>query len=330
MGVCLLILFATSFAFSTSDPCASVSCPCGQTCSNGTCQGTKKTCTSPKVLNSLCECVDPVCPRSCGSCGCSSGTATCKKDTTTCAAGKTWSHSLCSCVCTRKCTGGNQLDTNSCTCVASTVPCPTSCANGCYANSAVCIPSHCTPACTGCKSCINGTCETHCNAQQVCDQADNRCKLKVGGTALPPGLTAPNPSTTPLPSVTSANPALGKVIALPNSAINIQGEQTVRSIYSIGRTDRPDYLCWQKASNTQYKLRLDYFCPSSKECPYGMKCPCRNASNQTVKNTLCQYATLDPLRTESFGLHSETDTTIPNWHKQAIINNNHTVPITTH
>ena len=78
---------------------------------------------------------------------------------------------------------------------------------------------------------------------------------------------------------------------------NIQGVRDYRSIYSVGRADRPDFICWREIDGGKKIIAPEFLCPPLRDCPYGTTCPCVTSLKVPVPQSSCEYAYMDPLRT---------------------------------
>ena len=174
-----------------------------------------------------------------------------------------------------------------------------------------------------------GTCEQNCpHAGQIKEGGCtlSSCKCPEGETlvtdpASPSGqkcgrtagkITVPNTIGLPM---TGGLPL--RLSGIMPSSYNMQGEAAFRSVYTVGRADRPDYICWK---NTETKghddpahdhskcvMMPNLLCLGKKICPtsnaQAKKCPCREptADRGPVENTFCDYAHQDPMRLEHTG-----------------------------
>ena len=88
--------------------------------------------------------------------------------------------------------------------------------------------------------------------------------------------------------------------AISVSSYNIHGAPAFTSIYSIGRADRPNYVCYKKVANNQKVWEPRYYCPDFRgSCVRGgQNCPCINNEGEEVSETFCEYADIEPLRNE--------------------------------
>ena len=178
--------------------------------------------------------------------------------------------------CVPECTGGRIMD-NDCTCIcpdsnkewcAGTNQCVDLCKNGKIRD-----PSTCTCACEPPKTVqahLNGDCGY---PPPPPPQYDRTILDTFGGNpAVPSGMWA--------------------------SSFNLQGSPAFRSVYTIGRADRPDFICWKKTTTTGAvdTILPHYFCPERQSCALGEDCPCQTVHGKEVPDTYCDYANMDPMR----------------------------------
>ena len=173
-----------------------------------------------------------------------------------------------------KCTGGRIRDNGgSCVCqdsskewCAGTSQCVTLCTNG-----KVRDPSACTCGCpTGQTVQSNGNCGV--TQTRVPNTGQTTLDTFGGNPAVPSGMWA--------------------------SSFNLQGSPAFRSVYTIGRADRPDFICWKKTTTTGAvdTILPHYFCPERQSCALGEDCPCQTVHGKEVPDTYCDYANMDPMR----------------------------------
>ena len=141
--------------------------------------------------------------------------------------------------------------------------------------------------------------------------------MPVGGACCPNG--SPVRAGIACPTKAAGNPPIVD-LSIPRT-FNVHGDPAVRSTYSIGRTDRPDYVCYAYKIENRRELRIQQpsaMCPKMDECTLDKKnrCLCQTlqsgnyvditAENNGPRvgegtryrglNTYCEYANLDPLR----------------------------------
>ena len=176
--------------------------------------------------------------------------------------------------CVPECTGGRIMD-NDCTCIcpdpnkewcSGTNQCVDLCKNG-----KVRDPSACTCGCpTGQTVQSNGNCGV--TQTRVPNTGQTTLDTFGGNPAVPSGMWA--------------------------SSFNLQGSPAFRSVYTIGRADRPDFICWKKTTTTGAvdTILPHYFCPERQSCALGEDCPCQTVHGKEVPDTYCDYANMDPMR----------------------------------
>ena len=169
------------------------------------------------------------------------------------------------------------------------------------------------------EPCVDGTtkqCRPVCPGGQT--RSSNQCSDRV--CACPPGanwnaaakqcetpvapIPAPQPQAFPCvlgvrdarsPSTCKGEPPSGVLF----NSLNVHGDSAYRSVYSVGRADRPDYICYKASSSSSQKdtIHLTGLCPSKSSCRTGQTCPCVTNDGVTpIAGTYCNYARQDPLR----------------------------------
>ena len=145
----------------------------------------------------------------------------------------------------------------------------------------------------------------------------NGKKMPVGGACCPDG----SASTQSCSNTGVGNPPLVD-LSFPRT-FNVHGDSSVRSVYSLGRTDRPNYECYAYTINNGKEIKQrqpSAYCPLIDSCTRDDKnrCICKTLKNNKFvditssnngtrisessrynnHNTYCEYAGLDPLRVE--------------------------------
>ena len=164
------------------------------------------------------------------------------------------------------------------------------------------------------------TCEDGTTADSGMCCPDGK-KMPVNGTCCPDG-SAVSSSDDCKGIVVGGNPPVVD-LAFPRT-FNMHGDLSVRSIYSIGRADRPDYICYaykieQGQEQRESRIRQpSAYCPVRNKCNLDDKnrCRCKTLKNGEYvditsrnngvsigedsryngKNTYCVYASMDPFR----------------------------------
>ena len=107
--------------------------------------------------------------------------------------------------------------------------------------------------------------------------------------------------------------------AITLSSYNIHGAPAFTSVYSIGRADRPSYICFKNSTDNTKKIwEPRYHCPDFRgNCARGKdNCPCINIkTGKSISGTFCEYANMEPLRNEG---KSSTVSTKDNSWEQAV------------
>ena len=178
----------------------------------------------------------------------------------------------------------------------------------------------------------NGLCipDVHCSdgksASGIC--CANGKKMPVGGSCCSDGSAVGSGVTCSANNI--GNPPVID-LSFPRT-FNVHGDLSVRSMYTIGRADRPDYECYayKTVNNKLSKIRQpSAYCPSLNECSRDDKnrCICKalksgkyvdiTSSNNgsrvgednryAGRNTYCEYAGMDPLRVDGSDYKVEVD-----------------------
>ena len=187
---------------------------------------------------------------------------------------------------------------------------------------------------------VNDPCPCRCPNGQDCTDPDGSGPAEADcccADGTPCG-TAPNqcPPTTPI-KLSDPNRV---DIVFGNSLLG----NSFRSVYSLGRADQPNYICWECAtgngkntniSDCSYedpnpsqdtsrkkqtslsdyveRQRRDLYCPLLGVCAKdgAGRCKCLNSEGKIKKNSYCEYANKDPFRRrsvsgETFDIGNET------------------------
>ena len=207
-----------------------------------------------------------------------------------------------------KCCGGNPMDMKLCT------------GSRC--------PGGCTKPCPdGGTECCRGICPCKCPNGEDCTDSDGPLGPAPAdcccgdGSACPSGNSALCPPPCPTPPCNPDDINMGDYnrsdLVFGNSALG----QSFRSVYSLGRADRPDYVCWEctdrpdsptpsldvdcvslsSANSYAERQRRDLYCPIIGACETDGKgrCKCLNSDGTTKDNSYCEYANQDPFRRKS-------------------------------
>ena len=150
-----------------------------------------------------------------------------------------------------------------------------------------------------------------CNTEDVCygvfNPSTHLCCQNTGVTPITPSRCVSTPSACKsVPSLCHSHKPIRKYVSISDpkdfafrSNVSMVGRKYYRSRFTVGRADRPDYICHKLDASgniVEGGFLPQYLCPSLTICPYGTQCACTKSTGESVKDTRCEYAYVNPLR----------------------------------